>query len=317
MNSRSAGILSQIQQQRAGRKKPKVVVALKKISLDANQRSAVSTVQANTQSHPVTKKSVGRNSAALSVSMVLHLIIAFLISIYYITSRIDSQTEKFDVDLVREDLKPKRRLQGRKQLKFEAKKQETQALQPNKPVTTAAALPTTSDGFTIPDDAGTTLDVPTPSTNDGLKAIDVKRNLSKPTRAVELDTKAPVLETERSQKSLIDRIEPIAPKDALDELKGVDIQVEAGVVNPKYKYKVKPDYPKNAKQAAKEGIVILQATIDVNGIPQEIVALTNLGFGLEAAAIEALKKTTFRPATKAGNPISLQVEIPFEFKLED
>lgn len=317
MNSRSTGILSQIQQRRAERKKPKVVVALKKISLDANQRIAVSTVQTNTESHPVTKKGVGRNSAALSVSMVLHLIIAFLISIYYITDRIESQAEKFDIDLVREDLKPQRRPQGRKPPMFEVQKQDPQALLPNKPVTTAAAVQTTSDGFTIPEAAETSLDVPTLSTNDGLKAIEVERNLSKPTQAVELDTKAPVLETERSQKSLIGKIEPIAPKDALDELKGVDIQVESGVVNPQYKYKVKPDYPKNAKRAEKEGVVILQATIDVNGIPQDIVALTNLGFGLEEAAIAALKKTTFRPATKAGKPISLQVEIPFEFKLED
>lgn len=317
MNSRSASILSQVQQRRAERKKPKVVAHLKKISLDPNQRGAVSTAQASIPSHPVTQKRTGRNSAAFSVSMVLHVIIGLLISIYYITDRIESQIEKFDIDLVREDLKPKRRLQGRKKLTFEVKKQETQTLRPNKPVTTAADLPTTADGFTIPEDTGTKLDVPKLSTNDGLKAIDVKRNLSKPTRAVELDTKAPVLETERSQKSLIDRIEPIAPKDALDELKGVDIQVEAGIVNPQYKYKVKPDYPKNAKQAEKEGTVILQATIDANGMPQNIVALTNLGFGLEEAAIAALKKTTFRPATKAGKPVSLQVEIPFEFKLDD
>lgn len=317
MNSRSASILSQVQQRRAERKKPKVVAPLKKISLDPDQRSAVSTAQASIPSHTITQKTTGRNSAAFSVSMVLHVIIGLLVSIYYITDRIESQTEKFDIDLVREDLKPKRRLQGRKKLTFEVKKQETQALRPNKPVTTATDLPTTADGFTIPEDTGAKLDVPELSTNDGLKAIDVERNLSKPTRAVELDTKAPVLETERSQKSLIDRIEPIAPKDALDELKGVDIQVEAGIVNPQYKYKVKPDYPKNAKQAEKEGTVILQATIDVNGMPQNIVALTNLGFGLENAAIAALKKTTFRPATKAGKPVSLQVEIPFEFKLDD
>ena len=51
---------------------------------------------------------------------------------------------------------------------------------------------------------------------------------------------------------------------------------------------------------------------------KDIVALTNLGFGLEEAAIEALKKTTFRPATKGGKPISLEnVQIPYEFKLED
>ena len=63
--------------------------------------------------------------------------------------------------------------------------------------------------------------------------------------------------------------------------------------------------------------MLLQATIDEKGIPQDIVAVTDIGFGFEAAAIAALRKTTFRPATKGGNPISLQVEIPYSFTLKD
>ena len=53
----------------------------------------------------------------------------------------------------------------------------------------------------------------------------------------------------------------------------------------------------------------------MKGIPQDIVAITKLGFGLEEAALEALKKSTFHPATKAGKPVSVRVKIPFEFKL--
>lgn len=86
---------------------------------------------------------------------------------------------------------------------------------------------------------------------------------------------------------------------------------------PRYKKSVKPEYPKEAIKAGKEGKVILTATIDVKGIPQDVVALTNHGFGLEIAAIETLKKTTFHPATKNGKPIRIKVKIPIEFKLED
>ncbi len=86
---------------------------------------------------------------------------------------------------------------------------------------------------------------------------------------------------------------------------------------PRVKKLVKPKYPADAKKAEKEGTVILHATIDVNGITQNITALTNLGFGLEEAAVEALKKTTFYPATKNGKPVSYAVKIPYEFKLED
>ena len=91
---------------------------------------------------------------------------------------------------------------------------------------------------------------------------------------------------------------------------------EPGVVRPQYKFKVEPKYPEVAAKAGKEGQVILQATVDENGIPRDIVAITNIGFGFEEASIAALKKTTFHPATKGGNPISLQVEIPYSFTLK-
>ena len=67
---------------------------------------------------------------------------------------------------------------------------------------------------------------------------------------------------------------------------------------PRYKNQVKPLYPEEARKAGKEGRVALQATIGVNGLPQNIIAITQLGFGFEEAAIEALKKTTFHPANK-------------------
>lgn len=99
------------------------------------------------------------------------------------------------------------------------------------------------------------------------------------------------------------------------QIANTNILDEIEKVRPRFKDRVTPDYPKIAQQAQMEGTVILQATIDVNGISQDIVALTNLGFGLEEAAIEALKKTTFHPATEAGKPVNIRVEIPYDFKL--
>lgn len=95
-----------------------------------------------------------------------------------------------------------------------------------------------------------------------------------------------------------------------------DILDEIEMVAPRFKDRVAPDYSKIAQRLSMEGTVILQAIIDVKGIPTDIIALTNLGFGLEDAAIEALKKTTFHPATKSGKPVSIWVEIPYHFKLD-
>ena len=60
------------------------------------------------------------------------------------------------------------------------------------------------------------------------------------------------------------------------QIADTDIFDEIEMVRPRYKDRVTPDYPKIAKQAQMEGTVILQAIIDVNGIPTDIVALTNL-----------------------------------------
>ena len=99
-------------------------------------------------------------------------------------------------------------------------------------------------------------------------------------------------------------------------LQGQVISEALGITKPAYKFRVEPKYPDAAKKAEREGTVILQLTIDKNGFPKDIIALTNLGFGFEAAVIEALKKTTFHPATKGGTPISLKnVQISYEFKL--
>ena len=90
----------------------------------------------------------------------------------------------------------------------------------------------------------------------------------------------------------------------------------AAATPPLIKNLVKPIYPQKAREVEKEGTVKLQASIDEVGIPQNIVALTKLGFGFEEAAITALKQSTFHPATKHGKPIKVTVQIPFDFKLE-
>lgn len=100
------------------------------------------------------------------------------------------------------------------------------------------------------------------------------------------------------------------------QISHTDIFNDIEMVGPRFEDRVAPDYPKLAQRLSMEGTVILQAIIDVNGIPKDIIALTNLGFGLEEAAIEALKKTTFHPATKSGKPVSIRVEIPYHFKLD-
>ena len=113
MSSRASGMLSEMRQRRVERKKPKRFVALKKVSLDASQHRSISTAQANVVKHPITHSHVGRSSTALSVAVVFHVVIGFIFSAFFIADQIAQEKETFDISIVTEDAKTKRRFRRR------------------------------------------------------------------------------------------------------------------------------------------------------------------------------------------------------------
>ena len=316
MSSRTSGMLTEMQQRRAERKKPKRFVPLKKVSLDASQQQDISTAQANVVKHPITQKHVGRSSTAFSVAAAFHVIIGFVISAFFIAEQIEMNQETFDISIVTEEPKTKRRLRRRETPKFETKPDQQQ-VQLQRPLTTATSQLPSNEGFVIPDGTEATVDLSTPGADEGPNLIEVDRSFAQPSRSLEPETKAPGFEIQREAPSLINKLDADAALEAGPGLGGVDFEPEPGVIEPKIKFLAEKKYPDAAKRAEKEGKVILKVTIDENGIPRDIVALTSLGYGLEEAAIEMLKKSTFRPATKAGEPISLEVEIPVDFRLKE
>lgn len=315
MSNRSSGIITQMQERRAARKKPKRFVALKKVSLDENQQHGISTAQTNLPKHPITQVHVGRSSAAFVVAMVFHALIAIIIGVFYIADRIEFEQETFDISIVTEDVKTKRRFIRREVPKFNEAKQDTQQVRVQRPVATITDQPLSNDAFAIHQGLETTGDLTTP-TDEGPNFIEVNRAFVKPTTTVEPDTKAPAFEIQREATTLIDKLDTTAPDAALG-LDSVNFKSEPGVIKPQVKFLAEKKYPEAASKAGKEGEVLLQVTIDENGVPTDIVALTDIGFGFEEAAIAMLRKSTFRPATKAGKPISLQVQIPVTFTLKD
>lgn len=108
-----------------------------------------------------------------------------------------------------------------------------------------------------------------------------------------------------------------SPSPLATRLAGIDFEPEPGVTAPEYKFRVEPLYPIIAKNVKVEGEVTLEATINEQGIPLDIVARTNIGFGLEEAAIEALKKATFYPAMKDGKRLSKRVMLRYRFTLKN
>ena len=75
-------------------------------------------------------------------------------------------------------------------------------------------------------------------------------------------------------------------------------------------------YPEIAKEAGIEGQVVVQAFINENGIVEHCLILKGMpGTGLDEAAINAIKKTKFKPAKQRDRNVGVWISIPVTFKL--
>ena len=75
-------------------------------------------------------------------------------------------------------------------------------------------------------------------------------------------------------------------------------------------------YPEEAKIAGIQGRVFVEATIDEKGNVIKTSILKGIGYGCDEAAISAVKKAKFIPATNDGEIVKAVVTIPIQFKLD-
>jgi periplasmic protein TonB len=79
--------------------------------------------------------------------------------------------------------------------------------------------------------------------------------------------------------------------------------------------KVDPQYPEVARKARISGIVIVECTISRNGDVTDIHVLKPLPFGLDQAAVDAVKRWKFKPGTLNGQPVDVIFNLTVNFKL--
>ena len=74
-------------------------------------------------------------------------------------------------------------------------------------------------------------------------------------------------------------------------------------MNPPVKIKApQPQYTEIARKARIQGVVIVQAIIDKQGNVTSVKLLKGLPMGLDKAAVDAIKRWRFEPATLARVP---------------
>ena len=317
--SRSSDIVSQIHKRRADRKKPKVNAKLKKVSIAENQIGGLATASENKPPPITVQKTGGRNSLALTFSVGFHVLIAVVFGIIVIKDQIATGEEEFGAALLPQAPRQQKRVNVNKRpdINFKAKNDVVETPVQRTPITNAK-IPNPTGGPTLPTTHDTDLTPVGPSLNPGPKLTGLGKGLNRPIQSVQPNIKPEINRPTNQGGPIVDLdIPPPADGSGGLEVPDIDPSQQQGMTPPQPKKEVKPIYPKNAERAQKVGKVILQATIGIDGIPKDIVKITNLGFGLEEAAIAALKKTRYIPAKKNGKAVELRVNIPFEFKFED
>jgi TonB family protein len=79
---------------------------------------------------------------------------------------------------------------------------------------------------------------------------------------------------------------------------------------------IEPTYTKEALRAQISGIVIIEAVIGRDGLVKNASVLKPLPFGLDHAAIDAVKQWKFKPGTLAGKPVDVIFVLEVNFKLD-
>ena len=81
-----------------------------------------------------------------------------------------------------------------------------------------------------------------------------------------------------------------------------------------------PDYPPLARRRGVEGLVVLQVTVDLQGNVGGIEILLSAGStrahqALDQAAIAAVSKWRYQPATRGDRPVQSEVRLEVEFRI--
>lgn len=104
------------------------------------------------------------------------------------------------------------------------------------------------------------------------------------------------------------------PPTAVAVREGQLVPIEEVDTPPRIATLIKPGYPRMARRARIGGIVVLRILVTEKGEPAQVEVLRGARAGLTEAAVQAVKRWTFTPATKAGVPVKTWTTVPIPFE---
>jgi TonB family protein len=93
------------------------------------------------------------------------------------------------------------------------------------------------------------------------------------------------------------------------------LRIHAGIAPPVLLHRESPRHPDVARRARIQGIVIIEVIIDCTGKVLDARVLRGLPAGCNEAAIEAVRKWRYWPATLSGKPVAVYLTEIVEFRL--
>lgn len=94
------------------------------------------------------------------------------------------------------------------------------------------------------------------------------------------------------------------------------IRVGGDVKAPVVMERVDPVYTAEARKRGITGIVIVEAIIGRDGLVKKVTVLKPLPYGLDQAAVDAVKQWKFKPGTLEGKPVDVIYTLTVNFNLD-
>ena len=88
-----------------------------------------------------------------------------------------------------------------------------------------------------------------------------------------------------------------------------------GITRPEPLYRPEPPYTHLARKERLQGTIVFETVVGAKGRVKNEMLIKPLGLGVDEQAVQTLRTWTFKPATRAGKPIRVAVEVEFSFRL--
>ena len=110
------------------------------------------------------------------------------------------------------------------------------------------------------------------------------------------------------------RRQVIAADDHVEDIPNADSAAAAGFKPPEFLTRSKPVYTLQADRADVTATVEALGVFRADGTVGEVVITRWAGFGLDAAAEQAIRQLKFKPAERDGRPVSVRAAIRYNFR---